>query len=242
MLCVRSVLLVIASAQFGSINIDWSVDASGQTRPRLTGLEEDEEPHVGGRDITRREAIEPDDDELYELAWNRGDFEASPPEHWFGKSPETRLQRPAAVIHPVGTVYRHQVTGARGVVVGWDPVPVAPRQWIDANVPLDSRDKKARLSIPHYAVLEQVEDEHGQITVVYPLLTVVYPLPAGGGRARPDALHAALRRLRVPQAARAADLPRARVARRRAAAPGHRQVLPRLQTDRGLPAERRAAR
>lgn len=162
MQCLSFMLLAVASAQFGSLNIDWSVDASGRTRPTLTGLEdEEEEPsRGGGPDVTLQED-ELNDDEMYDLAWNSVDD--SPPEHWFAKSPETRLRRPAAVTHPVGTVYKHTQTGARGVVVGWDRVPVAPREWIDANVPLDSRDKKARLGIPHYAVLEQYEGKDGEL-------------------------------------------------------------------------------
>ena len=165
MLCIRSVLLALVSAQFGSISIDWSVDASGRTRPRLTGLEveEEEEEHASGGRDEALQGGEQDDDELYDRAWDDGDFEDSPREHWFGHSPETRSRRPSAVTHPVGTVYKHTQTGARGVVVGWDPVPVAPRQWIDANVPLDSRDKAARLGIPHYAVLEQIEDKDGNL-------------------------------------------------------------------------------
>ena len=35
----------------------------------------------------------------------------------------------------VGAVYTHALTGARGVVVGWDERARAPREWLAANLP-----------------------------------------------------------------------------------------------------------
>ena len=35
----------------------------------------------------------------------------------------------------VGAVYKHELTGARGVVVGWDERARAPREWLAANLP-----------------------------------------------------------------------------------------------------------
>jgi len=35
----------------------------------------------------------------------------------------------------VGAVYYHTLTGARGVVVGWDERARAPREWLAANLP-----------------------------------------------------------------------------------------------------------
>ena len=63
----------------------------------------------------------------------------------------------------VGAVYTHALTGARGVVVGWDERARAPREWLVANLPgkRSWADQMRRLYAPHYSVLEEIDKPDG---------------------------------------------------------------------------------
>ena len=164
MVAVRAAALLLlaasAAAQLGSnIRIDWIEAGSGVSHPRLTGLESqpDTSTEAPGSSVGEID---------YEKAWNRGGFADDTPADWFAASTVPRAKRPSSVTHPVGTVYTHSKTGARGVVIGWDARTVAPRQWVDATDNYgnyDWQDRLARLQIPHYSVLEEVVGANGKV-------------------------------------------------------------------------------
>ena len=175
-LCAVAILALRASAQFGTITIDWvaesSMGADGDLVPRID---------VGGDDdATQQELRAPDtpgspaalaSSETWELAWWRDGFAEDTRKHWFGGSEEPRGPRPSSMVeldHRVGTIFRHRKTGARGVIVGWDARTRAPRAWLDANVPSGRSwsDRMRRLYSPHYSVLEERGGEFMQRYIV----------------------------------------------------------------------------
>ena len=161
---VISVVLVTlvqqSAAQLG-LRIEWveSSDNTWLSFPRLPGLEVQpgEDDMKEGDDIMH---------EKYEKAWRAGGFDRFTKDEWFASSQKVRRNRPSSVTHRVGTVYVHAKTGAKGVVVGWDDKTVASRQWVDATDAYggyDWQDRLARLHVPHYSVLEEVERPDGSI-------------------------------------------------------------------------------
>lgn len=162
-------LLVVAVrtavAQFGTIQIDWVAEGAANgvaiAMPHLVGLEA-ERPTVA--DPT---PPEPNGD-AYEEAWWRDGFAHDTPDVWFAASKEPRPSRPPSLVdlsHRVGTVYRHTLTGARGVIIGWDERTKAPRQWIAGNLPGERSwtDMLRRLYAPHYSVLEERRQDNGKL-------------------------------------------------------------------------------
>ena len=141
---MKSALLLasLATAQFGTIQIDWSGETSdGSSRPSIL---------LDAVDVEQPEQQQEDD--LYEDAWWREGFGEDDESSWFGASPTVRTVRPLAVKYPVGTMYVHSQTGARGVVIGWDERTRAPRQWIRNNAG-QLGASMARLRAPHYSCL-----------------------------------------------------------------------------------------
>ena len=153
------VALRTAVAQFGTIQIDWVAEgAADVVMPRLVGLEA-ERPTVADQ-------TPPED--TYEEAWWRDGFAHDTPDVWFAASKEPRPSRPPSLVdlsHRVGTVYRHKLTGARGVIIGWDERTKAPRQWIAGNLPGERSwsDMLRRLYAPHYSVLEERRQDNGKL-------------------------------------------------------------------------------
>ena len=186
--CLAAGLLVHSIvAQFGTIRIDWvSEGALGDGRAT---------PHVGGlsAEVVGEEPAAPPapSADTYEEAWWRDDFAHDLPGVWFGAGREVRNKRPAEMVQHalhVGAVYTHTLTGARGVVVGWDERARAPREWLVANLPgkRSWADQMRRLCVappspgpppnpnpspaqappfcryaPHYSVLEEIEKPDG---------------------------------------------------------------------------------
>jgi hemimethylated DNA binding protein len=166
-------LATLSFAQFGTIQIDWdSEDAESpssaeardwideepsgmelpRARPRLVGFDDVDDPPVA---LT--------EEEQYEQAWQSGGFADDTVHEWFGASPATRKERPPAVTFRIGVVYTHATSGARGVVVGWDERTRAPREWIHLNAG-QLGASLARLHAPHYSVLEEIEQESGEVS------------------------------------------------------------------------------
>jgi len=164
-----------AGGQLGNnIRIDWIMDKADGTKayPRLMGLDGTPVPKGQMTKETPQPAVktkEPGIDaarQKYERAWRDGGFAKTTKESWFAASRKVRATRPATITHPVGTVYKHTKTGARGVVVGWDDKTVAPKRWVDATDNYggyDWQDRLARLYEPHYSVLEEVLGENGEM-------------------------------------------------------------------------------
>jgi len=146
----------------GNIRIDWR---GGEPRlPDVPPMPDVPTHRVQGDELDF-ETSGPD--LAYDRAWRRGRFDDAPREAWFGGSRTPRPQRPAHVTHPVGTVYTHTRTGARGVVIGWDLRLEAPREWADANEgSLDYETRLARLYEPHYSVLEEVKGPGGEMIAI----------------------------------------------------------------------------
>lgn len=182
MLTAAGTLLgLIACGQFGTIQIDWVAEGNGKTTPRLVGLESGSEESAqsdsderSGRRLfkledgkfTEIEVEEPSvserekrDADAFEEVWSR-DFAEMPQSEWFAASETPRGELPPSAALwglRVGAVYRHSLTGSRGVVIGWDYRPRAPRKWLTANLPgqRSARDRLRRLYAPHYSVLEE---------------------------------------------------------------------------------------
>ena len=158
-------VVLLTSVQFSAaqlgVRFEWveASDNSGLSFPRLPGLEVQ-----AGEDDMKKE-----DDMMhgkYEKAWSAGGFDKFTKNEWFAGSQKVRRNRPASVTHRVGTVYVHTKTRAKGVVIGWDEKTVASRQWVDATDAYggyDWQDRLARLLVPHYSVLEEVERPDGSI-------------------------------------------------------------------------------
>ena len=151
-------LLSLAPSGPQSVTIDWTLD----------GI-----PHVHAADAAAAEAdaegaaAEPDADS-FEDAWWRGGFAEDSATEWFAASREPRGARPASMVelnHRVGTTFTHTLTGAIGVIVGWDARTRAPRQWLGPNLPGDRSwaERLRRLYAPHYSVLEQLEMSGGEL-------------------------------------------------------------------------------
>ena len=165
--CLCSALLSAAAAQFGNIRIDWVSEGAlgdGLATPRIVGLQAEEEEL---RAAVQAQAPAPSAD-TYEDAWWKGGFEHEPPDTWFAGSREPRGKRhPEMIRHGlrVGAVYTHMMTGARGVIVGWDEKPRAPRQWLSANLPGERSwaDRMRRLYSPHFSVLEELTSADGNV-------------------------------------------------------------------------------
>ena len=163
-----SLLLVLAATAALGVNIkvEWVEDSPPGlcqaaplecvSRPRLVGLEKEPD---------RRLLIDPLSQQMaFERRWVI--LHENPNEVWFAASKEPRARRPHDVTHPVGTVYLHQKTGARGVVIGWDERTKAPREWVDATDAAgqyDWEDRIARLGEPHYSVLEEKVGDDGRV-------------------------------------------------------------------------------
>ncbi|XP_072036672.1 uncharacterized protein [Amphiura filiformis] len=77
------------------------------------------------------------------------------PQGYFAGSPEPRTPRPSNVKYRVGQVIRHKKYGYRGVIIGWDPVAKAPKEWLDRMHP---KDKEHWSSISNYSVLVDTRD------------------------------------------------------------------------------------
>ena len=159
------VALRTAVAQFGTIQIDWVAEGAASSNgvaiamPRLVGLQAEQPPIAN--------PPQPNDDS-YEEAWWRDGFAHDTPDVWFAASKEPRPSRPPSLVdlsHRVGTVYRHTLTGARGVIIGWDERTKAPRQWIAGNLPGERSwtDMLRRLYAPHYSVLEERRMDDGKL-------------------------------------------------------------------------------
>mmetsp|Transcript_27090 Transcript_27090/g.82056 ORF Transcript_27090/g.82056 Transcript_27090/m.82056 type:complete len:251 (+) Transcript_27090:303-1055(+) len=172
-LCAAHVFLIdepAGGSSIGTIRIDWR---EGQPHLPDVPVPESSEPRTAdsvGLAAYRVDAeLElhwgtTDAFEAYSRAWHIGGFQASPLDGWFGQSNAPRLKRPEHVL-PVGSVYTHRLTGARGVIVGWDLRLEAPREWADTHEGnLDYRTRLARLHEPHYSVLEEMKREDGSFT------------------------------------------------------------------------------
>jgi hemimethylated DNA binding protein len=151
---IAALVVGAALAQFGTIQIEW--DAKGGSNgvvmePRVVGVDHDD---------ADTEPVSQGPEALYEEAWWRDGFAEDTRDTWFGASRLPRGPRPESLVdfdHRVGTVYRHTLTGSRGVIVGWDARTRAPRQWLDVNIPRERSwaDRLRRLHAPHYSVLEE---------------------------------------------------------------------------------------
>ncbi|KAL8613679.1 hypothetical protein ACOMHN_029771 [Nucella lapillus] len=73
----------------------------------------------------------------------------------FGSSTEPRLYRPVDVTFRIGQIVRHKHWKFRGVIIGWDLTPRAPKEWLEDNYP---PSEKHLLHKPAYAVLVDVRD------------------------------------------------------------------------------------
>ena len=149
-----------ASAGFGTINIDWVAEGAAGSDGILM-------PHVEGADSLQEQPLEASAD-AFEEAWWRDGFAHDTQEVWFAASRTPRSQPPKSMSgwgHRVGVVYTHRMTGARGVIVGWDERTRAPRQWLNANIPGEPSwtDRIRRLYAPHYSVLEERRGPDGGI-------------------------------------------------------------------------------
>ena len=148
---------LVGAARLQSITIDWA-GASGEQTPHIANLGE-------VRYDTDNDKSEADANS-WEDAWWRGGFGDDTQEHWFGASPEPRGPRPVSMVqlgHRVGTVYTHVLTGAIGVIIGWDARTRAPKQWLGPNLPGERSwaERLRRLHAPHYSVLEEVKRPDG---------------------------------------------------------------------------------
>ena len=102
----------------------------------------------------------------YEDLWWRNGYGEDNERSWFSHSPEPRHERPAGALR-IGDVYTHAMTGARGVVIGWDARLRAPRRWIDSadhweGQPRSWADRLHRLQQPFHSVLEVTADGRPQ--------------------------------------------------------------------------------
>jgi hemimethylated DNA binding protein len=185
MLRESGLLLVLAAAAAlgANIKIEWVEDSPGgpSSQPRLVGLEQPSQRggmightfiHLPERKPVTQEEWEAELDAenafrlqlLFEQVWTTSFLHAE--DVWFAASKQPRAKRPPKVTHPVGTVYLHQKTGARGVVIGWDERTTAPREWVDAtdaHGQHDWKDRIARLHEPHYSVLEEKVGDDGRV-------------------------------------------------------------------------------
>ncbi|XP_076445576.1 uncharacterized protein LOC143283278 [Babylonia areolata] len=73
----------------------------------------------------------------------------------FGSSTEPRLYRPAEVKFRIGQVVRHKFWKYRGVIIGWDLKPRAPKEWLEENYP---SSEKHLLHMPAFTLLVDVRD------------------------------------------------------------------------------------
>ena len=141
-----------------SITIDWTVDsATGISTPSLRGSE------IAGEE--KSDDVVPTGDD-YEHEWWAGGFAEDTEKEWFAASRVPRGERPQSMVrlgHQIGTVYRHSLTGAFGVIVGWDARTRAPRSWLPQNLPGERSwaDRIRRLHAPHYSVLEEMATRDG---------------------------------------------------------------------------------
>ena len=165
-LLTLSLLATPALLQFGTIQIDWSGEAGDVAIPRVAGLD-DEGFESSSHDVVANDDGDPNEDR-YEEAWWRDGFAHDSPEDWFAASRAPRAQRPPSLIawsHSVGTVYKHKLTGAHGVIIGWDARTRAPREWLARNLPGERSwaDRLRRLYSPHYSVLEERRKPDGTL-------------------------------------------------------------------------------
>jgi hemimethylated DNA binding protein len=166
-----------------SIQIDWSDDGV----PTLSGFDDvgsvedpEQEPisipgiHVAGEGAKvtfngRAVGPSPVKDkflaDMYEQRWWIDGHGEDDETTWFSQSTEPRTVRPDSdkAALQIGQTYTHQVTGARGVVIGWDARVRAPRRWIDSvdhweGKPRRWADRLHRLSQPFHSVLEVSAD------------------------------------------------------------------------------------
>ncbi|EDV24793.1 uncharacterized protein TRIADDRAFT_56958 [Trichoplax adhaerens] len=73
----------------------------------------------------------------------------------FAKSTIPRTPRPPHVRYRIGQVIRHRQWGYRGVIVGWDPVAKAPKEWLDHMHPADKPHWRKKAN---YLVLVDTRD------------------------------------------------------------------------------------
>ena len=152
--CHLSALLSLAAIQSGaaqSTSIQWSADGT---------------PHIMGADAERGS-----EEDSWEDAWWGDGFAEDGPEQWFAASREPRGARPVSMQdlnHRVGTVYTHTMSGATGVIIGWDPRTRAPKEWLGPNLPghRSWSERLRRLYAPHYSVLEEIDDGKGNVRLM----------------------------------------------------------------------------